>query len=1689
MRRLATHVLPALALLLALSAHARLVTAAHALLFLLARALALVVMLAGGGGVWWALRAYQLRTEQELSDQAWAKFRFLQRYRNSSAASSSGGASAAAKRLPIGAHLRTVWGLPPEVGDELALTVQLAIRDYVAYWYQPLSPANDDFPADLRLLLADLLGALAARVLELDSSQALAIAASTIEILRLHLGWFREAYAQLGEDAPELFEGGGGDAGSDDSALLQRRQAYVADFVLRSPFLHPGCAAAAPPPPAPAGPTPALSGARKPPREAPEVLYLRHVAAQVLAQLKPELGYQYDASVFVSLVMNLLREAATFKILRPMAEYAQQRYANELVLAALQALAGDKDATTATATATASVGHHSAGSAAASSLNALSTAASSSISGVGGMTLNKFRSTKSFLYKATKRSSEQAEAAFQAVVDAVNAAASTAGPGSAEPDEWPDHHPLSDAALSMTPPLKPRSSSSKSAAVASMPERKTHFAAPFSLNDRLSLARGARLKTPRAFLPGGSGGSKAGGGGGGHNIDDLKNIKANIGSSLNKVKRRFRTLSGHPNDPETPSGGGGGGFPSTQAAARLMMKKPGMLLQKALRRSDAMSPLSPTDSLDDVLTPPPLFLDDDDFALGDGDLSDPPTPPRATGSMAIDELMTADADTVVVCEDDDADGGDDDDDDQDDDEEGATTTQQLLLDADSERAAGAVRERVVELLAKAVASYVRMCVERPEMRSSARARELFEFLSAMEDVFLLGYGDATSPTPTAADSSSDTETDAVERSAARGRRRSQQYWHFLAQDRPETPFLNAHWRFVASKCPECADSELLCSTRGVQWVLVALESGMLWEYVTALHLHPALTARFYDPDESVFRDGKLMESVLQSLFQLKQVAVALEIPRLLGRKDEMDEAFGVSRAGHSSSSSTGAVCVLESVWEVERYVPIQGWTKTQDRRWQELPSSEWVWDGDWALDGKDAVAVNSSIDSALALEAAAASGDLLWEYAKTFEDRFHDKEKKFDSVRRRKWVRRRRQLPCVLSSAALRQPASSLTVTVSPPVSGATAPLSLSSKPTPSSPPALFGAASLPVAPAATVVTLGAAGKVRNVKHFFDLSKRVRAKTDDTAVASPSLSFARRPLMKRRSNSFDKTVFPSPIADLALALESPMTAPLAPEKTVSPDKQKKKRRSIPSLRRSTTAEKDAKGAAPALVRSTTAGSTGAMASERSANPLDSDGDDEDKRCFRCLEAATAAVAGGAAASFSACPSCQQHVCGACRSHLAFLVFPPPLEASRKVPVCGACYERLTGKYRLRVEARVSKCFLRDSSELDGVGVSGDGSDTEPTNVAPASKSPPKFEVVVFVKDKPAAAWSVVRAFADFEALEKQLHEKLRKQEKKHGAGCQACHWKGVDYSELRGVAPSLRTLPIAALSYDKRLVVLEAFVQSVLASDTLGQSPAVQKFLRLSNAASAVASRLHPFSPTTAAALRRGASAFDARTESSVPGDSAAGSAHAATGAVLMESGRWRKGKWVAPETSSKETKVRLLQKLEVSLFAVVGEVFEFDGIGLVRRQLFAMTRSFVKAFLSASHFRKLEKQFLSFTDPKKVAAAIVAFREYMFPAPDAPALPAPPAPLSAAEMQALRKDTLDAILASFPPTLVSLFGETSCENAALKLHEFVQHEVFVKNLLFSVADEVLQQIFPDFALFRPTPAAAGAVSSVRPAR
>lgn len=415
--------------------------------------------------------------------------------------------------------------------------------------------------------------------------------------------------------------------------------------------------------------------------------------------------------------------------------------------------------------------------------------------------------------------------------------------------------------------------------------------------------------------------------------------------------------------------------------------------------------------------------------------------------------------------------------------------------------------------------------------------------------------------------------------------------------------------------------------------------------------------------------------------------------------------------------------------------PHKGWVKATDKRWQELPSSEWIWEDDWALEntGNDA---GESSDSETPNSA--------WEYAKTFEDTFHGKEKKFDSVRRRRWIRRRCQLPPVLALPT-------------PPVS-----------------PNGFGVSS----PLASSTVPNGLGRARKLKQRFNALKRDKNYEKGTTAKS---------LLRRRSKSFDKDMPDSPIRDSLLEADD------LQQMSRTASALMKARASIPSLRR---------GISNRSTKSTATDSglsTKTSVDDDPAALYENDDEDEENLCFRCLKMLPVSKSGA-----GTCHSCHQRVCATCLDFYAFMVYPPPLETSKKARVCGNCYDRLVKKYKLRIDAHVGKFLVKEreressesfSSSSSNSATTGSGANSSPNHLpsptsnggnsgdlaSPGHPSSPlsptisragstKFEITVKVKDDNAYAWSVIKTFHDFEVLEKQLADKLKKQEKKCGSG-------------------------------------------------------------------------------------------------------------------------------------------------------------------------------------------------------------------------------------------------------------------------------------------------------------------------------
>lgn len=217
-------------------------------------------------------------------------------------------------------------------------------------------------------------------------------------------------------------------------------------------------------------------------------------------------------------------------------------------------------------------------------------------------------------------------------------------------------------------------------------------------------------------------------------------------------------------------------------------------------------------------------------------------------------------------------------------------------------------------------------------------------------------------------------------------------WNYIQEDRWRSPATSLHSKMVA-KLPEA----ISCSTldaKSTQWILCALQKGTLSQHIEALTQDTDMSDTYYNP-EAAIRDRDLMAKVVRVLSPLGTLSFPFESIASLLNLDATNVAIDVS-----------AVCA-EYIFEYERYIPLNGWNKSLllehppwttlnglacEKESDLLPDSTWYWQDAWT---------------------ACSEG---WQYGRTFHDQFHGAKKPFDTVRKRRWVRHRKQFESVLQA-------------------------------------------------------------------------------------------------------------------------------------------------------------------------------------------------------------------------------------------------------------------------------------------------------------------------------------------------------------------------------------------------------------------------------------------------------------------------------------------------------------------------------------------------------------------------------------------------------------------------------------------------------------------------------------------------
>jgi hypothetical protein len=154
------------------------------------------------------------------------------------------------------------------------------------------------------------------------------------------------------------------------------------------------------------------------------------------------------------------------------------------------------------------------------------------------------------------------------------------------------------------------------------------------------------------------------------------------------------------------------------------------------------------------------------------------------------------------------------------------------------------------------------------------------------------------------------------------------------------------------------------------------------------------------------------------------------------------------------------------------------------------------------------------------------------------------------------------------------------------------------------------------------------------------------------------------------------------------------------------------------------------------------------------------------------------------------------------------------------------------------------------------------------------------------------------------------------------------------------------------------------------------------------------------------------------------------------------------------------------LKRIQSRIYAILKELLEIDKT-FVRRNLLSFLRKGVNVMLSGTISKAISGLAQRFGSDDTTASFLHWLVRVVWSAPGQRLGPKMPPPTPAAELA--RAAMLRAELrAAAPATLTSLLGHSACDEAVVKLFEFLQCAVLIRSLLYSAFDLLWRQLFPD---------------------
>ena len=171
----------------------------------------------------------------------------------------------------------------------------------------------------------------------------------------------------------------------------------------------------------------------------------------------------------------------------------------------------------------------------------------------------------------------------------------------------------------------------------------------------------------------------------------------------------------------------------------------------------------------------------------------------------------------------------------------------------------------------------------------------------------------------------------------------------------------------------------------------------------------------------------------------------------------------------------------------------------------------------------------------------------------------------------------------------------------------------------------------------------------------------------------------------------------------------------------------------------------------------------------------------------------------------------------------------------------------------------------------------------------------------------------------------------------------------------------------------------------------------------------------------------------------------------------------------VASSVESRTIDERVLRNIQQRLYSILKELFDIDRTNVVRRNLVSFLRKAVKIMFTDTISKTISDLAVKVGSDDKTAsfltwlvATVWSGKGFSMRQPLGDDWPT-------ATLQEQRQlKVRGELLSSVPGTFSSLMGHATCEEAVVKLYEFLQCSVIVRSLLYSALDLLWKQLFPE---------------------